>query len=203
MTVKPRLSRPRFRISRRPSPGPVQWSFWLDLGMLAVWSALLFKYWLSGQIVLLLHPDFIWLTIIAGFVLLTMSIFVVQQYLGIQPTGSSADAAASHFSLLPKGWSNMILIVVGLIGLVYTPRAFTSDVALQRGVTETVVVTRSQPQAFRVSVNPREKSITDWVRTLNVYPEPDAYSFLRAFLFLFLSYHTVFETFTKSLHHSN
>ncbi|MEB3232380.1 MAG: TIGR03943 family protein, partial [Leptolyngbyaceae bacterium] len=80
-----------------------------------------------------------------------------------------------HLSLLPKGWSNAILILVGLLGWFYVPQPFASDIALQRGVTDTLLMTRSQPQSFRLSVRPEEKSITDWVRTLNVYPEPDAY----------------------------
>ena len=36
-------------------------------------------------------------------------------------------------------------------------------------------MTRSQPQAFRGGTRPEERSLIDWVRTLNVYPEPDAY----------------------------
>ena len=174
MTVKPRFSRPNFRVtqfSRRSSA-------WLDIGMLLILGGMLLKYWLSGQIVFLLHPDYVWLAIVAGFVLVLMAAFSLRKQLSRQYSGMSGRTSQEmqHLSLLPKNWSNWILISIGMIGLFYTPRPFASDIALQRGVTDTVVVTRSQPQAFRVSVNPAEKSITDWVRTLNVYPEPDAYN---------------------------
>jgi uncharacterized repeat protein (TIGR03943 family) len=47
---------------------------------------------------------------------------------------------------------------------------------MQRGVTDSLSLTRSQPQAFHSSKKPEERSLIDWVRTLNVYPEPDAYT---------------------------
>jgi uncharacterized repeat protein (TIGR03943 family) len=37
-------------------------------------------------------------------------------------------------------------------------------------------MTRSQPQAFRSVTKAEDRSLIDWVRTLNVYPEPDAYA---------------------------
>jgi uncharacterized repeat protein (TIGR03943 family) len=57
-----------------------------------------------------------------------------------------------------------------------TPKVFASDKAIQQGVTESVTMTRSQPQAFRSKTNPGERSLIEWVRTLTVYPEPDAYT---------------------------
>jgi uncharacterized repeat protein (TIGR03943 family) len=69
-----------------------------------------------------------------------------------------------------------LLLAVALFGLQFTPQPFASDVALNRGVTDTLTMTRSQPQAFRGNTRPEDRSIVDWVRTLNVYPEPDAYA---------------------------
>ena len=43
-------------------------------------------------------------------------------------------------------------------------------------MTELLGATRAQPQAFRATIRPEERSLVDWVRTLNVYPEPDAYT---------------------------
>ncbi|MCY7368792.1 MAG: TIGR03943 family protein [Chamaesiphon sp.] len=40
---------------------------------------------------------------------------------------------------------------------------------------EAVTVTRSQTKAFRVAVKPESRTLVDWVRTINNYPEPDAY----------------------------
>ena len=142
--------------------------------MMVVWGMLMMKYWISGQIVFLLHPDYVWLTIIAGIVLLAMALFNVRRQ-AKTPSFATASSNLQHISLLPKGFGSALLLLVGLLGMLYAPRPFASDIALQRGVTDVVAVTRSQPQAFRVSVKPEDKSIVDWVRTLNVYPEPDEY----------------------------
>ena len=176
MIVKSRFSRPRFRMSRPPS-GPARWSFWLDMGMMMIWGILLFKYWLSGQILFLLHPDYVWLTIATGIILLAMVGFKIMQRWERKQRSPLGNPTTSlqHLSLLPRGWSSTLLLLIGILGLLYTPRPFASDIALQRGVADTVAVTRSQPQAFRAQVRPQDKSIVDWVRTLNVYPEPDAY----------------------------
>jgi uncharacterized repeat protein (TIGR03943 family) len=49
-------------------------------------------------------------------------------------------------------------------------------VALQRGVSESLPLTQNAPQTFRGNFKPEDRSLIDWVRTLNAYPEPDAYS---------------------------
>ena len=142
--------------------------------MMVVWGTLMMKYWISGQIVFLLHPDYVWLTIIAGIVLLAMAIFTVMRQVRT-PSLATSTSKLQHAAFLPKGWGSTLLLLVGILGLLYSPRPFASDIALQRGVTDVVAVTRSQPEAFRVSSKPEDKTIVDWVRTLNVYPEPDEY----------------------------
>ena len=80
-----------------------------------------------------------------------------------------------HLALFPPGVSSLILLVTALFGLQFTPQPFASQMALDRGVTETLTLTRSQPQAFRAAIKPESRSLIDWIRTLNLYPEPDAY----------------------------
>lgn len=57
---------------------------------------------------------------------------------------------------------------------------FDSQMALQRGISESLPVTQTQTQEFRASIKPEERSLIDWIRTLNAYPEPDAYQGQRA-----------------------
>jgi uncharacterized repeat protein (TIGR03943 family) len=68
-----------------------------------------------------------------------------------------------------------LLLLAACGGLLFTPRPFASQVALERGVTDFLEVTRVEPQSFRGTADPAERSIIDWSRTLSVYPEPDAY----------------------------
>jgi uncharacterized repeat protein (TIGR03943 family) len=159
----------------------LQW--WLDVGAILAWGVLLLQYWLTGKVNLLLHPDYIWLAYTAGFFLLGLAILKIAQALFKTLNGSrkkrrlpSDTAALQHLSVFPPGWSSMILLTVALLGLLFTPKPFASQVALDRGVAETLTLTRSQPQAFRASTKPETRSLIDWIRTLNVYPEPDAYT---------------------------
>ncbi|MEO0407386.1 MAG: TIGR03943 family protein [Cyanobacteria bacterium P01_A01_bin.135] len=169
MTVRSRP--PKFETASPQGKPPIGWLDWLDIALLLLWGLLLLKYWLSGQIYVLLHPNYIWLAIAAGLLLLGLGLWRLLQRLS-----STRRPPQQHVSLLPRSWNTLLLVAIAIFGLVTMPRPFTSDIALQRGITETLSLTRPQPQSFSASSDPSEKSLLDWVRTLNVYPEPDAYS---------------------------
>ncbi len=144
---------------------------WLDVLAIAAWGILMLRYWHTGKLNLLIHRDYFWLVIAGG---IGLSIVSSLKALDLLRRKNLPDTR--HITLFPPGLSSALLLLTAIAGLVITPRAFASQTALQRGVTEVLQATRSQPQAFRSSVRSDERSLIDWVRTLNVYPEPDAYS---------------------------
>ena len=146
---------------------------WLDVVAITAWGILMLKYWLTGKLYLLIHPDYFWLAILAGIALLVIGFFKGLQIWKHRRRPEVSNA--SHISLFPPGWGSFLLLTAAILGLIITPRAFASQTALDRGVTESISATRTQPQAFRATVRPEERSLVDWVRTVNVYPEPDAY----------------------------
>ena len=87
-----------------------------------------------------------------------------------------SSAQNQHITLFPPGWSTALLLGTAILGLLITPSVFSSQTALDRGVTDSLLMTRSKPQEFQIAKKPEERSLIDWVRTLNVYPEPDAYT---------------------------
>jgi uncharacterized repeat protein (TIGR03943 family) len=153
---------------------------WLDVVAIAAWGILMLKYWLTGKLRLLIHPDYFWLVIAGGFGLLIIgglrarSLWLTQAKMRRNPR--FIIEPAQHITLFPPGWSSTLLLVTAILGLIVTPRVFASETALQRGVTESLSMTRSQPQEFKTAKRPEERSLIDWVRTLNVYPEPDTYT---------------------------
>lgn len=154
-------------------PSPASWIPWLDVLAILIWGILLLKYWLTGKLYLLLHPDYMWLAVVAGVFLVTLG-----GWKAVQVMRSSRHRPLpnmQHFTLFPPGWSSALLVAVGIFGLQFTPQPFSSGVAIDRGVTDTLAMTRSQPQTFRATSRSEQRSIVDWVRTLSVYPEPDAY----------------------------
>lgn len=146
---------------------------WLDVVAIAAWGFLFLKYWLTGRLYLLIHPNYTWLTVVAGFALVGLA--AVRAVL-LLCRSRTAMPAGAHLSLFPPGWSSGLLLATALVGLLVTPRAFASQTAIDRGVTDSLTLTRVRPQTFRASTRTEDKSLIDWIRTLHVYPEPDAYT---------------------------
>lgn len=145
---------------------------WLDITAVTAWGILLLKYAIDGTLYILIHPSYYLLVTVTGGCLLLIGLFQSWRLY----RGKIAAPQELHASLLPHGITTMLLLGTAIAGLIITPKLFTSQAAIQRGVsTESVTVTRSQTQAFRTNVRSDSKTLVDWVRTLNNYPEPDAY----------------------------
>lgn len=158
-----------------------RFSPWLDVLAIFSWGVLLLKYWITGELRILIHPNYFALTVAGGITLIVMAIYQAQ-YLwkeaGMIASRPPTIISDSRSSDLQKVWSagTLLLLGVALMGLISSPRPFTSQAALQRGLTDSMPVTRLQPQEFRSASKPEDRSLVEWIRTLNVYPEPDAYT---------------------------
>jgi uncharacterized repeat protein (TIGR03943 family) len=142
---------------------------WIETFALGLWGALFLYYWRTGKLGLLIHPNYFGLTIASGFVLLAIA------FLSLLKIVRRKSRREEHQMLFPPGLMSAVLLAAAVVGLVFTPRPFASYTAIQRGLQDTNIVTRVRPQAFRVGQSPETRSLVDWIRTLDVYPEPDAY----------------------------
>ena len=162
--------------ARRSSPSFQTFLPWLDVLAIAAWGILFLKYWLTGKLNLLIHPNYMGLTVVSGVVLLLVSGIKAALLVKQMRRSVRIGATERHLSLFPPGWSTALLLGAAILGLLLSPRAFASQTAIDRGINDTVTLTRVKPQAFRVATNSDDKTLVDWVRTLAVYPEPDAYA---------------------------
>ncbi len=149
---------------------------WLDVLAIAAWGILFLKYWFTGKLNLLIHPNYMGLTVVSGVVLLLLSGIKAALLVKQARRSVRGGATEQHLTLFPPGWSTALLLGTAILGLLISPRAFASQTAIDRGVNDTITLTRVKPQAFRAATNSEEKTLVDWVRTLAVYPEPDAYA---------------------------
>lgn len=161
----------------------VPWRTLLDVLALGTWSAMLFRYWFSGLLLLLLHPNYAWLSNTAAVILALLALYrlkeafqAVKRSRKTSNRTSKSSGSEGHVTLLPGNLSSAILLAVAVFGLIYTPQAFASQTATQRGIADTLTLTRAQPQQFVRAASPEERTIIDWIRLVNVYPEPDAYT---------------------------
>lgn len=143
----------------------------LDILAILSWGVLLFKYWLTGTLRLLIHPNYFLLVFITSIFLLFLGTIKTAQFLSDKGKSDSSG----HLSLFYPGIGSSLLLFTAILGLTIPPGVLASQTALQRGMSESLPEVRSQPQEFRLSVNSEERDLIDWVRTLNAYPEPEAY----------------------------
>ncbi|MBE9118766.1 TIGR03943 family protein [Lusitaniella coriacea LEGE 07157] len=147
---------------------------WLDTLALLAWGIVLVKLWLTGQLRLLIHPNYAPLSFGAGILLLGVGIAQLWRQWKSRRAVRPAPKM-QHITLFPPGWATGLLLASAVAGLMIPPKILASDTAIQRGITESLPYTKTQTQAFRTSTKPEDRTIIDWVKTLNAYPEPDAY----------------------------
>ncbi len=146
---------------------------WLEASAIIAWGLVLTKLWLSGQLFLLIHPNYIPLTIIAGVLLLTIG--AIEAWRVAQKQKYQSSNSQKHINLIKPSLGSGLLLFVAILGLVISPRPFTSEKAIHRGVTDSLADARTIPQSFKSSNRPEERTLVEWVRTISAYPEPDAY----------------------------
>ncbi|MEM9273970.1 MAG: TIGR03943 family protein [Cyanobacteria bacterium P01_F01_bin.143] len=145
---------------------------WLGILAMLTWAILLLRYAITGQYKLLIHPNYFLLMLGSSICLVILGVF---RSLSLINSRKNPTDKSEHITLFPPGFGSMLLLTVAIAGLLIPPNVLTSATALQRGVTDTLPATHAQPQAFVAKTKPEERSLIDWVRTLNAYPEPDAY----------------------------
>lgn len=146
---------------------------WLDSLSLLLWGSLLLKYAAMGELALLIHPNYFGLSIAAGVVLVGLGVGKIWQTLN--PSLNPSESV-QHIALLPQNIGSSLLIVVAIAGFIVPPTLLSSQTAIQRGLTQELPLTRAQPASFRTGSKPEDRTLLDWIRTLNAYPEPDAYT---------------------------
>jgi len=145
---------------------------WLESCAIAAWGITLTKLWLSGQLYLLVHPNYIPLTAIAGLGLLFVG---GAEAWRVSKRRRGYTNNPQHVNLIKPSLSSSLLLIVAIIALFINPRPFTSEKAIHRGVIENIADARTIPKSFRASNRPEERTLVEWVRTISAYPEPDAY----------------------------
>ena len=94
---------PQRSSSQKPRSPFIPWRDVFDLLVLLAWGMMLLKYWLTGKLNVLLHPDYMWLSNSAGVVLLLLGGLKGWQLLaGLRRQSSrNLSSQSQHTTLLP------------------------------------------------------------------------------------------------------
>ncbi|MGQ9838889.1 MAG: TIGR03943 family putative permease subunit [Cyanobacteriota bacterium] len=140
---------------------------WEAVGLSLLGILLVVYHW-RGSLLMLINPNYVNVVLLAGLCLLGLGI-------GRWWGAKKAAAVETHTSVLGPRLGAGLLILTALLGFWIEPQPLSSQTALNRGVSPYLGVSRSQPQAFRPKIDPRQRTLLDWVRTLDVYPDPYNY----------------------------
>ncbi|MEN9225030.1 MAG: TIGR03943 family protein [Thermostichus sp. HHBFW_bins_43] len=140
---------------------------WEAAGLILLGGLLIFYRW-RGTLLMLINPSYVNVALLAGLCLLGLGI-------GRWWGARAAQGDETHSSLLGPRLGTGLLLLTAILGFWIEPRPLSSQTALNRGVSPYLGVSRSQPQAFRPKIDPRQRTLLDWVRTLDVYPDPYNY----------------------------
>ena len=149
-----------------------KFSPWLESCAIAAWGLTLLKLWLAGQLYLLVHPNYMPLTVIAGF---GLTIVGGAEAWRVAKRQRGYTNNQQHVTLIKPSLGSSLLLIVAIVSLCINPRPFTSEKAIHRGVLDNIADARTIPKSFRASNRPEERTLVEWVRTISIYPEPDAY----------------------------
>ncbi|WP_244350978.1 TIGR03943 family putative permease subunit [Thermostichus vulcanus] len=141
-------------------------AYWEAAGLILLGLLLVVYRW-RGTLLMLINPNYVNVALLAGLCLLGLGMG--------RWRGAKAAMPETHSSLLGPRLGAGLLLLTALLGFWIEPQPLSSQTALNRGVSPYLGVSRSQPQAFRPKIDPRQRTLLDWVRTLDVYPDPYNY----------------------------
>jgi uncharacterized membrane protein YcgQ (UPF0703/DUF1980 family) len=93
---------------------------WLDVIALLAWGIILVKYYFSGQLKLLIHPNYFWLVLITGMILLLVTAYKAwqlwqqKQKPNLEVVG---ETSSQHINLFPPGWASSMLLVTAILAI--------------------------------------------------------------------------------------
>jgi putative membrane protein len=153
------------------SGNPAHW----EAAGLILLGILLVVYRWRGTLLMLINPNYVNVALLAGLCLLGLGIGRWRGAKAATSVRVSGTESLAHSSLLGPRLGAGLLLLTAILGFLIEPQPLSSQTALNRGVSPYLGVSRSQPQAFRPKIDPRQRTLLDWVRTLDVYPDPYNY----------------------------
>jgi putative membrane protein len=149
-------------------------AYWEASGLMLLGILLIVYRW-RGTLLMLINPSYVNVALLAGLCLLGLGIGRWRGAKAATSVRVGGTESEVHSSLLGPRLGAGLLLLTAILGFWIEPQPLSSQTALNRGVSPYLGVSRSQPQAFRPKIDPRQRTLLDWVRTLDVYPDPYNY----------------------------
>ncbi len=130
-------------------------------------GAMVLSYRLQNKLTFLIHSNYVQIATLTGVLLIGLG--------GYRLALSRSQPQDTHTSLLSPRVGTSLVLLTAFWGLVLPPQPLSSQTAINRGISQTIGVFEDQPQTFQPQVDTTSRSLIDWIRTLEVYPDPKNY----------------------------
>lgn len=131
------------------------------------YGLLVIYYYQTGLLAFLVNPFYNNIILVAGVILILISLGWI---VNLKHYRYQECEEGSRF----KDWSLVILLLVPLLlAPVFKPQLLSNASAISRGVTSDLALSSFDPTVFAKPTE--QRSLIEWVRILNVDPEPDHY----------------------------
>ncbi|MEN9206525.1 MAG: TIGR03943 family protein [Thermostichales cyanobacterium SZTDM-1c_bins_54] len=147
---------------------------WLEPLALLAWGSLPWYYASQNRLTLLVRQEYVGFVLGGGTVLILLGLGLGLWHWRTLNLGGSLGGVG-HRPLLPTGWGAVLVLGVAALGLLVSPRPLSAATALTRGGGNLWQSGRLAPQRFQIVLDPSQRSLIDWVRTLQVFPDPHSY----------------------------
>jgi len=143
---------------------------WLEPLALVSWGSLPWLYASQHRLTLLVRQEFIGFALVAATLLILLGLS-----LGVWQWRTLSLGGSVHRPLLPGGSGASLLLLVVLMGILFPPQPLSSKTALNRGGVNLLQQGRLPPQRFQIVLDPSQRSLVEWVRTFQAFPDPQSY----------------------------
>lgn len=131
------------------------------------YGLLILYYYQTGLLAFLVNPFYNNIILAAGIILILISLTWIVNLKHYRYQECEEGSAAKDLAVVS------LLLIPLLLAPVFKPQLLSSASATSRGVTSDLAVNNFDPTVFAKPTN--ERSLIEWVRILNVDPEPDHY----------------------------
>ena len=128
---------------------------------------LVLYYYLRGFLAFLVNPFYNKLILSGGIVLIALGLLWVARWKHYQFKECEKTSNSKDFELL------ILLLVPLIFAPIFKPQLLSSESAVLRGVSSDLAAASFDPTVFAKPTD--ERSLIEWVRILNMDPEPDHY----------------------------
>lgn len=126
---------------------------------------LIIYYYINNKLIFFVYPFYNKLILISAIFVVFIGCFKIIK----------KEEISCHHNNLTKNLSILLLFCIAIYGFYNEPKPLSSSTALTRGISTEIDVSSNSLTSLSFLPRPEDRKLIDWVRALNMDPEPSKY----------------------------